>query len=356
MSGQAFHGMGMIAAVKFGNFCEKVVERRKVTKEDIMQISKVPIKEYRTVNVLPKLSFDALKPLFSVDFMIDLLWKSSIKFENVIPSWSGLMQVTFDKQNEFAQKDQILFLPIIDLSSSNMTCIQSTLEFLSNLSIKIKKPCIITFDQPLYWKSIIITKNSTDPNLQNIVLILGAFHSAMNLLGCIGKIMDNTGLKNVLEEIYGKNAVYHMLQGKAYSRAVRGNLIVAHALSTLLFEKGNFESDIQLMSTLYNSLMENKLTSDDIENNLNMKDINNRFDIVCNDLSSTSRNAKLWLNYLKLISIWQNLIRADHLGNFDLHLSAMQKALPIYAAAGHFKRGTMWWREVKGTGQATQQI
>ena len=56
------------------------------------------------------------------------------------------MQVTFDKQNEFAQKDQILFLPIIDLSPSHMTCIQSTLEFLSNLSIKIKKPCIITFD------------------------------------------------------------------------------------------------------------------------------------------------------------------------------------------------------------------
>ena len=217
-----------------------------------------------------------------------------------------------------------------------MTCIQSTLEFLSNLSIQIKKLCIITFDQPLYWKSIIITKNSTDPNLQNIVLILGAFHSAMNLLGCIGKIMDNTGLKNVLEEIYGENAVCHMLQGKAYSRAVRGNLIVAHALSTLLFEKGNFESDIQLMSTLYNSLMENKLTPDDIENNLNKKDINNRFDIVCNDLSSTSRNAKLWLNYLKLISILQNRIRADRLGNFDLHLSAMQKALPIYAAAGHF--------------------
>ena len=43
--------------------------------------------------------------------------------------------------------------------------------------------------------------------------------------------MDNTGLKNVLEEIYGENVVYHMLQGKAYSRAVRGNLIVAQVLS-----------------------------------------------------------------------------------------------------------------------------
>ena len=119
-------------------------------------------------------------------------------------------------------------------------------------------------------------------------------------------------------------------------KLIQENLIVAHVLSTLLLEKGHFESDIQLMSTLYNSLMDNKLTPDDIENNLNMKNINNRFDIVCNDLSSTSRNAKLWLNYRKLISILQNLIRADRLGNFDLHLSTMQKALPIYAAAVHF--------------------
>ena len=125
--------------------------------------------------------------------------------------------------------------------------------------------------------------------------------------------------------------------------------------------------------------MENKLTPDNIENNLNMKDINNRFDIICNDLSSTSHNAKLWLNYLKLITKLQNLIRTDRLGNFDLHLSAMQKALPIYAAAGHFnyvKSAYLYIENmhklseknpsvfeqfqngnhvVKGTGQASQQ-
>ena len=39
----------------------------------------------------------------------------------------------------------------------------------------------------------------------------------MNLLGCIGEIMNNSGLKNILEVIYGGNAVQHMLQGKAFS-------------------------------------------------------------------------------------------------------------------------------------------
>ena len=47
------------------------------------------------------------------------------------------------------------------------------------------------------------------------------------------------------------------------------------------------------MSTLYNSMMEKKLTPDNIENNLNMKDINNHFDIVCNDLSSIISECKI---------------------------------------------------------------
>ena len=47
-------------------------------------------------------------------------------------------------------------------------------------------------------------------------LLLGTFHTAMNLLGCIGEIM---------------------LQGKAYSRVLRGNFIVVQALSSLLYGK-----------------------------------------------------------------------------------------------------------------------
>ena len=36
--------------------------------------------------------------------------------------------------------------------------------------------------------------------------------------------MNNSGLENILEDIYGGNAVQRMLQGKAFSRALRGNL------------------------------------------------------------------------------------------------------------------------------------
>jgi len=48
-----------------------------------------------------------------------------------------------------------------------------------------------------------------------IVLCLGGFHTEMNFLGCIGHLMDSSGLQEMLESIYAPNAVVHMLSGKA---------------------------------------------------------------------------------------------------------------------------------------------
>ncbi|CAC5370024.1 unnamed protein product [Mytilus coruscus] len=90
---------------------------------------------------------------------------------------------------------------------------------------------VITFDQPLYWKSVMITSGE---ECSNIIVRLGAFHTEMSLLGSIGRIMSGSGLKEVLELIYAPNAVTHMLYGKAVSRAVRGFMLVDTALHTLM--------------------------------------------------------------------------------------------------------------------------
>ena len=92
----------------------------------------------------------------------------------------------------------------------------------------------ITFDQPLYWKAIEIQKhNKKDSSVDDIVLILGSFHSLMSYLGSIGHLMSGTGLQPVLEQVYAENTVPHMLSGKAVSRARRRHLLVACALEGL---------------------------------------------------------------------------------------------------------------------------
>ena len=97
---------------------------------------------------------------------------------------------------------------------------------------------ILTFDQPLWWKAITIVENEPEgSDLKKFVLRIGVFHLQMSFLGSIGHLMAGSGLEEVLELVYAKNAVTHMLTGKAYSRAVRGHLLADSALNALLASK-----------------------------------------------------------------------------------------------------------------------
>jgi len=46
--------------------------------------------------------------------------------------------------------------------------------------------------------------------------------------------MENSGLSEALEVVYGSNAVTHMLSGKAVARARGGNFLVDAALNIIL--------------------------------------------------------------------------------------------------------------------------
>ena len=79
----------------------------------------------------------------------------------------------------------------------------------------------------------------SDSHLQSLVLRLGNFHTQMSFLGCIGHLMGGTGLQEAFELVYAENAVVYILNGKAYSRAVRAHLMDAALSATLT--SGAFE-------------------------------------------------------------------------------------------------------------------
>lgn len=87
-----------------------------------------------------------------------------------------------------------------------------------------------------------------------IIVTLGIFRTVMNLLGAIVTIIENTDLCNVLETIYRENSVFHLLKGKAVSRALSGHFTIDQCLFTLIAEKLKSELD-NLYSTLKNGEM-----------------------------------------------------------------------------------------------------
>ena len=171
---------------------------------------------------------------------------------------------------------------------------------------------MIIFDQSLWLKAtdIIFSKQL------NIVCRLGGFHLIMSFLGSIGKLMEKSGIEEALENIYGPNAVIHMLNGKAYSRSIRGHFLLQSALTvsllTMFLTDGNkskfpdFQIDEKLvLPEEFEHIDEHdlKYLKENIGESENegveslMKKIENNFQILTSALQKHSRSAKLWRVY-----------------------------------------------------------
>ena len=94
----------------------------------------------------------------------------------------------------------VVFLPMIDMNPSDTTtCIYPTLKFISEHARHHEVPPIITFNQPLWWKALmIVTTEPSGSDLKRIVLHLGGFHTEMSFIGSLGHLMVSTRLQDLL--------------------------------------------------------------------------------------------------------------------------------------------------------------
>jgi hypothetical protein len=217
-----FHGMGIVASVTPGFKRNSTVPRVNVDIEELKKLANIDIKFYGLgLNIQSPLKYKKLPPVQATSCSEDI----SLPYIATWPvnklGWSALCQMVY--KEPFPGKSSVVCLPMIDMDPSNMTCIYSTLSFVSKEARRHNSDPVMTFDQPLYWKGRNIIQNEPDDSaLKSIVLRLGGFLTEMSFLGSICNIMNNTGLSELLESVYAPAAVVHMLSGKAISRAIRG--------------------------------------------------------------------------------------------------------------------------------------
>ena len=179
------------------------------------------------------------------------------EFKKQQPNWSGFMQKHLN--GDYSGKATVTFLLIINLNSSDESCIYSTLLFVEQQArqLNIPTPCI-TFDQPLFIKAFEISKAKS----MIIVIRLGVFHLLMSFLGGIGTIMGGSGLTETMETIYPQNSVVHVLDGKAYAKALRCHFLIESSLQQIILNKMIYEGDSITQNLLielqqfYNDLIE----------------------------------------------------------------------------------------------------
>ena len=227
--------MGIIAAVTPAVKTSRPIPRMNVSPEELQEVGRIRIHMYSS-NMFENLQYKALPNIAGYVESADLLWKTTWLLRDEKTSWNGTMQMI--TKEEHPGKASILFMPMIDMDPNDESCIYSTLTWISDHAKKNNVTPVVTFDQPLWYKAnSIVTSEPKSSPIKNVVVRLGAFHTEMSFLGSIGYIMNDTGLKDALSQIYAEKAVGHMLSGKAVQRAIRGHGIVFMALHTLLMNE-----------------------------------------------------------------------------------------------------------------------
>ena len=139
-------------------------------------------------------------------------------------------------------KLSVIFLPMMDMSSSDPTCIYPTLIYVAEHAERHDLTPVITFDQPLWWKSLAIQLSQPEGSpVRRLILRLRAFHMEVGFLSSIGHIMTGSGIKELFEIIYAPKAVELIMSGKAISRAVRAHLKLDTVLNGQLLSKSMAE-------------------------------------------------------------------------------------------------------------------
>ena len=138
----------------------------------------------------------------------------------------------------------------------------------------------------------------------NIFVRPGDFHQLMSFLGSIGCLMEGSGLRAALKNVYAPVTVGHMFSGKTFAGAIRGHMLCASAVSLLLeeFWDGILSEEKSQLAKIFDTFNPILIElSDSVKNPENKKF----------ELSSKSRTSTLSLNYTQNILIVQQFIRAE---------------------------------------------
>ncbi|KYM95812.1 hypothetical protein ALC62_13539 [Cyphomyrmex costatus] len=309
-----FHAMGGIMAVtpwQAFSSCKTIQRLNKIpSAEDIGKFGFIGLKQYERKGSAGLQSVVVENPdeetYHPIDFTFsDILWLyGKNKNPTATPGWNGFMQKMTNSDDYATSK--IIPLPFVNASPSDLNTIFTVLIEASRRTIaQNQEVCVVTFDQPLYYKAKEIVASidpQNDPyNLRSIFVRLGGFHMLMSFLASIGFIMES--------------------------------------LAKVIFSYVNFDANesIELDRILRDFENPSGLNFDDnvIENNV-AHEIVKKFVETLQYLKTFGPTACLWVQYFHLINIVKRFIEAERCGNWELHLKCVRDMIPYFHASGHY--------------------
>lgn len=91
-----------------------------------------------------------------------------------------------------------------------------------------------------------------------------------------------------------------------------------------------------MLADLYQKLINKEHNTDAITSNKAIVELHAYIEDKQKQLS-TSRTVKLWIQLMEFVSVVCLYIRAERIGNWQLHIKATEDIIPLFAAMGHHK-------------------
>ena len=194
------------------------------------------------------------------------------------PEYSGFnTRLSREEGRSMLKATTSMYTPLIDLKPSDPTTMLTAMTEAQRLTEESGQQfTIFTCDQQLY-KVLCDIKWAYPAKFANFIPCLGGMHFIMSFVGCVGVLMQNTGLEDIMKSAF--SGVQKMLVGKNYPHNVRALRIVVE----------------ELLKGILNDLR----CAEDLENKLS-------------DSASKSKTSKLWIDGLiKPVFLMMLFIRAE---------------------------------------------
>lgn len=180
------------------------------------------------------LSYDLLcKATNSVQAALekDISWLVSVlhqmETDDPTPEWTGATVVSSRADGSaHGPASHIVFGTLTDMPLSHPDTILTTLLFLEE-SLQTRPFVHFSADIQLY-RVIQQIKWSNPSRLQHLIVRPGGMHILMSFVGCVGTLMNGSGLADIFSDAF--KGVTNMLNGKAWTKAIRGFRMVLTAI------------------------------------------------------------------------------------------------------------------------------
>ena len=263
-----------------------------------------------------------------------------------IPSWSGFHSILFP---DIPRADNIGYCPLIEGSSTDFSTIYSVLKHAQAISAIVgQTDTIITFDLAIYIKAKQLQWRFS-AEFSKVVIRVGGFHIALNYLALMEKKYASSRLDDLLVEsgVYGAGAVSAPMKGKAYNHGVHAHKLLMEAFFGLLWQAflnwcQSSGQDVvsrqrdelsQKIKECIAAVVKTKGVSTSIRQlSEDFTKVTEAFERYKATRRTVSEMFAFREEYLAMVNILVQFIKAERTADWDLHLTTVAAMLPHFFA------------------------